>query len=172
MEQPPVMEEKGARPVKMDLPVDPRLGRMRYLSRLLDNSIWLPGGYRIGLDPIIGLVPWVGDFLTSTLSFWIIFDAARMGLKKRVLARMAGNVLLESLVGTVPVLGDLFDAAWKANARNFQLVEQHFSPSDRPRSVRSMAAVFLLALIALYGLLFGVLYLVYRGIAAVFAAVT
>jgi uncharacterized membrane protein len=172
MNQPPVTQERGARPARLDAPLDPRMARMRFLSRFLDNSIWLPGGYRIGFDPIIGLVPGVGDFLTSTLSFWIVFDAARMGIKKRVLARMVGNVLVEALVGVVPVLGDIFDAAWKANARNFQLIEQHFSPAARPRSVRKIGAAFLLALICVYALIFSALYFVWQALAALWSALT
>src|SRR6478672_8887956 len=87
-------------------PPNRRLGRMRFLSRLLDNCILLPGGYRIGLDPIIGLLPAVGDFLTATLSVWLIYDAARLGISKRSLFKMGANVLFDSVAGSLPVLGD------------------------------------------------------------------
>jgi hypothetical protein len=158
MDRPPNVQTV-ARPERMEPPRNPRLARMRFLSRLLDNSIMLPGGYRIGLDPIIGLIPLLGDFLASTLSFWLIYDAARLGIRKRVLARMAGNVLVETLFGAVPVLGDLADAAWKANARNMRLVELHYSPGNRERSFASMAAAFLLALLMFWALLLGGMYL-------------
>src|SRR5688500_6453587 len=115
-------QQPGERPQKLEIPTDPRLAGMRQLSRFLDTSILLPGGYRIGVDPLIGLVPGVGDVIASALSFWLIYDAARLGLSRLVLTRMVGNVLIESLVGTIPLLGDLFDAAWKANARNMRLV--------------------------------------------------
>jgi hypothetical protein len=138
---------------RIEYPPNPRLQRMRALSRLLDNSILLPGGYRIGLDPIIGLLPGAGDFIAAALSIWIIYDAARLGVRKRVLGRMIGNVILESVVGSVPVLGDLFDAAWKANARNLKLVEVNFSPATQPRSFREifgiLAATLLMILMAL-----------------------
>lgn len=172
MNQPPIVPQvipPSARPERIEAPPNPKLARMRFLSRLLDNSIALPGGYRIGLDPIIGLIPWLGDFVASLFSAWIIFDAARLGLQKRVLARMAANVILESLVGTVPVLGDIFDAAWKANARNMQLVELHYSPALRPRSVRGMAAVFLAALFCFYAAIFTAAYLMFRGILSLFS---
>lgn len=168
MNQPPVLHEEGIRPRRIEAPANPRLARMRFLSRLLDNSIWLPGGYRIGLDPVIGLVPAVGDFIASLLSFWLIFDGARLGLPKRVLARMALNVLIESLAGTVPVLGDIFDAAWKANARNMQLAEQHYSPALRPRSVRGMAAAFFLVLVGFYAAVFTTAYFVFKAILSLF----
>ena len=169
MDHPPVIQTRSVRPEKIEPPSNPRLARMRFMSRLLDNSILLPGGYRIGLDPIIGLIPGIGDFIASTLSFWLIFDAARLGMKKRVLARMAGNVLVETLFGTIPLLGDLVDAAWKANARNMQLVEKHYSPANRERSFASLALVSLLALMALWAILLGALYLVFRFIASLFA---
>lgn len=171
MENPPVITRAVAtvRPERIEARVNPRLARMRFLSRLLDNSILLPGGYRIGLDPIIGLVPAVGDLLASTLSFWLIYDAARLGLKKRVLLHMVGNVIVESLFGAVPLLGDVVDAAWKANARNMRLAEKHYSPADRERTVGSMAFAFILALVLVWSLIIGALYLVYRTLAALFS---
>jgi hypothetical protein len=164
----PQPAEKPARAQRIEAPPNPRLARMRFLSKLLDNSIPLPGGYRIGLDPIIGLVPAVGDFFASLLSVWIIFDASRLGLQKRILARMALNVIIESMAGAIPILGDLFDAAWKANARNMQLVEKHYSPALRPRSVRAMAAIFLLCLILFYAGLFTLVYFVFKAILSLF----
>src|SRR5690606_12252594 len=108
----------GATAYKIEHPANPPLQRMRALSRLLDNSIRLPGGYRIGACPLIGLIPAAGDLIASALSFWIIYDAALLGLPKRILLKMVGNVIVEAIVGSIPGLGDLFDAAWKANARN------------------------------------------------------
>ena len=169
IEQPPVVQPPVVRPQRMEQPPHPRLARMRVLSRLLDNSIPLPGGYRIGLDPIIGLIPIAGDFLTSTMSVYLIYEAARMGLRKRVLARMAGNVILESLVGTAPVLGDLFDAVWKANARNMRLVENHYSPAHPERTLAGLAAAFILGLLAFWALMIGAIYLMVQFIASLFA---
>lgn len=168
----PVMrsEEAAPRATRMAPPRNSRLERMRFLSRLLDNSIPLPGGYRVGLDPVMGLLPGVGDFLGATLSLWLIYDAARLGLKKRVLALMLGNVLMDSVAGSVPVIGDLVDAAWKANARNMRLVEKHHSPTLKERSLAGMAAWFLGILLVFYGTLFGLLYLVFSLIRSLFTA--
>ena len=101
------------------------------LSRLMDSSIRLPGGFRIGWDGIIGLIPGIGDLIGLGVSTWIVLGAARLGAPKATLARMAGNVAIESLVGTVPILGDLFDFAFKANERNMRLLERHAREPER-----------------------------------------
>ncbi len=125
--------------------------RIKRLAWLLDNSIRLPGGYRIGLDGIIGLVPGLGDVLAAALSCYIVVSAVRLGTPASVVVRMLGNVLLELVLGAVPVLGDLFDFAWKANARNARLVEAHLSEPQRTRYrsrwlVGGVAAALLVAL--------------------------
>lgn len=152
------LNDGGVRPTRIDHPVEPRLARMRFLSRLLDNSILLPGGYRIGIDPLIGLIPAVGDFVAATLSVWLIYDAARLGVAKRTLARMALNVIIETAVGAVPVIGDLIDAAWKANARNMQLVEAAYKPGLPRRSVMRLGLFFIGTLVAIYGALVSSVY--------------
>jgi Domain of unknown function (DUF4112) len=121
---------------RIEYPENPRLNRIRFFSRLLDSSIELPFGYRIGLDPIIGLIPGLGDVITTALSSYLIYESARLGLPKRVLLRMAGNVLVDGLAGEIPVAGDLFDAGWKSNMRNLRLVELSYHPTmpERPAS--------------------------------------
>jgi len=101
----------------------PQSRRLRGLARLLDSSIPLPGGYRIGLDGLIGLIPGVGDAIGASFSTYIILEAARMGASRTTLLRMVGNVLIDTIVGAVPILGDLFDFAWKANQRNMALLD-------------------------------------------------
>ena len=102
------------------------LNRIRKLSRLMDTAIRIPGiNFRIGLDPIIGLVPGAGDLVSTAFSGYIIFLATRFGLPREVLARMVFNIGLEAVVGSVPLLGDLFDAYYKSNVRNLALLEQH-----------------------------------------------
>lgn len=112
--------------------------RLRKLSRLLDNAIAIPGTkFRIGLDPILGLLPGVGDFVGTALSAYIVFEAARLGLPRETLGKMVFNVLLESIVGAVPVLGDLFDFAWKANTQNLELLETHLNlPKENEKANR------------------------------------
>lgn len=156
----PANQPDPIRPTRIDYPLSPRLRRVRSLSNLLDQSIVLPGGYRIGLDPIIGLIPGVGDVVAAGFCVYIVYEAARMGIPKRVLLKMCGNVLIETLVGTIPILGDIFDATWKANIRNAKLVEKHYNPTSPERSKRKVAGfilsvffgiVFLgLSLVALY----------------------
>src|SRR5688572_32236896 len=111
-------QAEAGRAERIVYPANPRLQRIRFVSNLLDQCITLPGGMRIGLDPIVGLVPAVGDLAATAMSLYLVYEAARLGLPKRILLRMLGNVALETLMGTFPVLGDLFDAVWKANMRN------------------------------------------------------
>lgn len=100
--------------------------RLRKFSHLLDNALPIPGTtYRIGLDPILGLLPGAGDFVGTALSAYIVIEAARLGVPRAALGRMVFNILLEGLVGAIPVLGDLFDFAWKANTKNIALLEAH-----------------------------------------------
>lgn len=102
-----------------------RLRRLRSLAWLLDNSIPLPGGYRIGLDALIGLVPGVGDAAGALISAYIVNEARSLGAPRSVLLRMIGNVLLDTVFGSIPFAGDLFDAAYKANSRNLALLARY-----------------------------------------------
>ena len=86
----------------------------------MDRSISL-GGVRIGLDPLIGLVPGLGDMFSSLISTVIIVQAHRAGVPKATMIRMMVNVGVDTAVGAVPVVGDVFDFAWKANTRNLEL---------------------------------------------------
>ncbi|WP_207061471.1 DUF4112 domain-containing protein [Motiliproteus sp. SC1-56] len=129
--------------------------RLRHLAWLLDSSIRLPGGFRIGLDGLIGLVPGIGDLLTAGLSSYIIAEAARMGVPKSVLARMGFNVLLEVVVGAIPLFGDLFDFVFKANERNLRLIEGHqLSPRRTRNQSRWLMAGVIAGAVALLALLF------------------
>ena len=169
MNQTLALENNAERAQRINTPADRRLVRMRFLSRLLDNAILLPGGYRIGLDPIIGLLPAVGDFVAGTLSVWLIYDAARLGVSKRTLARMGINVLLDTAVGSVPVVGDVMDAVWKANARNMKLVEAEYKPDQKGRSLAQIGLSFLAILVVIYGALLGSLYFVLKTILSLFS---
>lgn len=112
------------------------LNRLRSLSRTLDTAITIPGtSYRIGLDPIIGLIPSIGDYVGAGLSAYIILAAAQLGTPQPLLYRMAINVLLETIIGTIPILGDLFDVAWKANVKNIKLLEAYLSSPRRTERV-------------------------------------
>jgi hypothetical protein len=131
-----------------------RVGRLRRLSYLLDNSIPIPGTpFRIGLDSIIGLIPGVGDLVGGAFSLYIILEAAKLGAARSLLARMGWNVAIDVLVGAVPLLGDLFDAGWKANVRNLALLERQV---QRPvESARSNRRFVMLVGVSLFLLLAG-----------------
>lgn len=106
--------------------------RLNHLAWLLDNSIRLPGThFRIGLDALLGLLPVAGDAVGVLLSGWIVFEAGRLGVPANILFRMALNIAIEGLVGSVPFLGDVFDAAWKANQRNAELLNAYLDSPDR-----------------------------------------
>lgn len=111
----------------------------------------MPGtSFRFGLDPILGLVPGVGDVAGAALSAAIITAAVRHGVSRFTLARMAGNVALDATLGVVPVVGDLFDAAWKANRRNLGLLERHLdAPPTAARADRRFVIVLVTALVTL-----------------------
>ncbi|MGH7959793.1 MAG: DUF4112 domain-containing protein [Opitutaceae bacterium] len=120
-----------------------RLNRLRKLAWLLDRSIPV-GRWRIGIDPILGLLPGAGDWIAAVLSLYIVYESARLGAPAPLLMRMAGNILLEALIGTVPLLGDLFDFAWQANMRNLALIERHYQSGKRvgaPRSLRRIGLI-------------------------------
>ncbi len=116
-----------------ELSASPRYRALQRLARLLDSAIALPGGLRIGVDGLIGLIPGIGDLLGAGLALYIVFGAHRLGASRSVVAHMLGNVALETLVGCVPIVGDLFDFAWKANQRNLALLEAEFA---RPAAAR------------------------------------
>jgi hypothetical protein len=106
-------------------PADAGLERLRRFSYWLDEGIRIPGTrWRIGLDPILGLLPGVGDAAGAILSIAIFAEAVRRRTTRLALLRMAANIAIDALAGTVPVLGDLFDAFWRANQRNLALLDR------------------------------------------------
>lgn len=103
------------------------LERVERLSRLLDTAFAIPGTkIRFGVDGMIGLVPWIGDAVTTALSGYIVYEAWRMGVPRALLARMLANLALDGVVGVVPVAGDVFDVFWRANRRNARMLREHF----------------------------------------------
>jgi len=131
------------------------LERLKRLSRLLDSAIGIPGTrYRFGLDAIVGLVPGIGDAIGAIFSTYIIFRAARLGASNAILTRMIGNVAVDTIVGEIPLLGDLFDVGFKSNLRNLSLLEQHV---HRPAAASAQSRRVLLVLgVGLLALLVGV----------------
>ena len=123
-------EEHRMTTVRLNSPHDRHatLQRVRRLVRVMDGAVSLPGTrFRVGLDPVLGLIPGAGDALSALISIYMIHQARRLGVGKQVLAAMVANVAADALLGSVPVLGDLFDFAFKANTRNLLLLEKHLA---------------------------------------------
>jgi hypothetical protein len=111
-----------------------RIARIEWLSTLLDTAIVVPGtNIRFGLDALIGLVPGIGDAVSTLLSLYIVREARALGAPRILIARMLANVALDGVVGAVPVAGDLFDVAFRANRRNVALLRQHLDRAERRR---------------------------------------
>jgi hypothetical protein len=104
------------------------LDRLDMLATLLDTAFIVPGTkVRFGAESLLRLVPGIGDAIASMLSFYLLYEASRLGVPRLLLARMAANVLLEGMVGAVPVAGDAFDVFFRANRRNVALLRAHFA---------------------------------------------
>lgn len=111
--------------------IDPRIADVEALARWFDYAFELPGGFRFGFAGIIGLIPGIGDLIDALVSIYIVGRAIQLGIPRVAIARMLVNVAIEGLVGAVPFLGDLFDIAFKANRRNYQLLRNHLSRPAR-----------------------------------------
>ena len=110
------------------------VSRLQQLARLLDAAVRIPGtNVRVGLDPVLGLIPGAGDIAGGVLSAIIVVHAARLGAPRSVLGRMVINVAVDSVVGAIPLLGDLFDIGWKSNLRNAGLLARYV---ERPRATQ------------------------------------
>ncbi|HAO25302.1 MULTISPECIES: DUF4112 domain-containing protein [unclassified Methylophaga] len=130
--------------------------KSRFIERLswfLDESIPLPGGYRIGLDGFIGLIPGIGDFIGGLLSSVIIYKAHQLGVPRMILGRMIINMVIDTVLGAIPVAGDVFDFVWKANKRNVVLLDDY---QQQPKQVYRKS---LIQNILFIGLLLGILVL-------------
>ena len=146
-----------------------RMQRLRTLAWLLDNSIPLPGGYRVGIDALIGLVPGVGDAVGALISAYIVNEARAMGAPRSVLLRMISNVMIETVIGAIPFAGDLFDAAFKANTRNLALLARYqLDPIGSRRGSRWFVAGFSLLLALCVLVMIAIPVLVVVGIAQLF----
>lgn len=119
------------------------------LTRVSRLAYWLDA---VGLDPLLGLVPGLGDAAGALLAAWILIEAVRLGAPRATLVRMASNIAIDALVGAVPVLGDVFDVVWKANLKNVALLERHaFDPALAGKSDRGFVALLVGAVVVLCG---------------------
>jgi len=104
------------------------LDRIDMLATLFDTAFILPGtNVRFGVESLLRLIPGIGDAIASVLSCYLLFEARRLGVPRLLFARMVGNVMLEGVVGAVPLAGDAFDVFFRANRRNVALLRRHFA---------------------------------------------
>ena len=114
-----------------------RLHQVQFLARIMDDQFIIPGtNIRFGLDSILGLLPGMGDAITSAISLLIVHHAWQTGASPILLGRMLANIGVDFLLGAVPLVGDAFDLAWKANRKNARLLEQHLRASAGRRDLR------------------------------------
>ena len=100
--------------------------RYAAVSRVLDDLVPIPGtNRRVGLDPLVGLIPWIGDLVSAVVGFWLIAEAARFKIPPVVLARMVLNTTVDLVAGAIPLIGDLFDVVSRSNRRNLELFRRH-----------------------------------------------
>ena len=113
---------------EMDLPDtadEAVLNRVRTVARIMDDAVEIPGtGISVGLDPVLGVLPGAGDLLSATVSLYIVAEAAYLGVPLTTVVKMLGNVAVDAAVGSIPVLGTVFDAFWKANQWNVEMIEE------------------------------------------------
>jgi len=101
------------------------LQRLERLSILLDTALVIPGtNIRFGADAIVGLIPGIGDAITTVLSAYLVYEAHRIGAPGHLLARMIGNVAVDGVIGAVPVAGDVLDVLFRANRRNVRMLRE------------------------------------------------
>ena len=98
--------------------------RIEAMEALLERAFQLPGGYRVGLDSVVGLVPVLGDVITAAMGAWLIWEAKNLGMSKFHVARMGGNVAFDTALGLIPLAGDAFDFLFRSNTRNLRIVRR------------------------------------------------
>jgi hypothetical protein len=125
-----------------------RAAQVRSLAHVLDTAFRVPGTrWRFGVDPLLGLLPGLGDVLGGFLAGYILFVGVRVGAPRAVLLRMFFNVAVDTVLGVVPLLGNLFDAGWKANTRNVALLQRYLDQPDRTAAAsRTFIALLIVAL--------------------------
>jgi hypothetical protein len=117
------------------------IARVTMVAKLMDSAFVIPGlNRRVGLDSVLGLVPGIGDALSAALASYIIWEARQLGLPRWKIARMIGNVAVDTTIGAIPLAGDLFDVFFKSNERNLRIIHEHLGITKRgPRQIDGTA---------------------------------
>jgi hypothetical protein len=120
---------------------------LRRFARLMDEAVTIPGTNRkVGLDAAIGLIPGVGDIAGALMSTWVIFGAIRHRVPFRILMRMIGNICIDLTIGTIPIVGDIFDFFWEENMKNLELLFRYRHRQKAPRSAKELSFIGALVL--------------------------
>src|SRR5215204_4809839 len=127
---------KSAGPTQAD-----SVARLEALATLLDSAFIIPGTkQRVGIDALLGLIPGIGDLVSTALASYIIWEAKQLGLPRWKIARMIGNVAVDTTVGAIPFAGDLFDVAFRANRRNMKILRDHLERTGAlPKTIDGQA---------------------------------
>jgi len=142
------------------------LKQLNYLAKLMDAQFRVPGtNFRFGLDSLIGLIPGAGDLSTFAVSGYMLWIMANNGASGFVLARMTFNILIDAIVGAIPILGDLFDVAFKANMRNMRLMQQHY---EEGRHRGSAWKIIVPVLIVVFLIIIAIIWVTYKFLASLF----
>jgi hypothetical protein len=117
------------------------IARVTMVAKLMDSAFVIPGlNRRVGLDSVLGLVPGIGDALSAALASYIIWEARQLGLPRWKIARMIGNVAVDTAIGAIPLAGDVFDVFFKSNERNLRIIHEHLGITKRgPRQIDGTA---------------------------------
>jgi hypothetical protein len=128
------------------------------ITRLLDTAFPIPGTrYRFGLDPILGLLPGLGDAVSFGISGILVLAMVRHGVSRKVIILMIGNLIIDAVIGSIPLLGTIFDVGFKANKRNYLLLQKHYEEGKYQGSGTGILIGVALVLLLIFGLiLFGV----------------
>lgn len=123
--------QAGANPFA-NMTREQRLARLDAIAKLLDVAFVVPGtNIRYGIDGLIGLIPVVGDIITTAISLWLVREARALGAPWYITARMLGNVAVDGVIGLVPVAGDAFDVMFRANVRNVRMLKRWLDKQPR-----------------------------------------
>lgn len=135
-------------------PVPTKLKSLDVIADLLDSKFRIPGtDIRFGADFLIGLVPYAGDLLSFGLSGGLVVMMAKNGASGMVIVKMLWNILIDTLIGTIPIIGDLFDLHYKANRRNFDLLREHYDEGKHTGSATPVIVLVIVMLLAMFVLL-------------------
>lgn len=147
---------------------DKRIKHLKAIAVILDSKFEGPLKIRYGLDGILGLIPGVGDFVTTCASLYILISAAKLGCGPAILIRMGANIALENILDMIPIFGNLFDFYWKSNLKNITLLEKHLANPKKEN--RNSKFIILLVIMFLIIMLFSTVYFSYLVVMSIYSA--